>query len=169
MSLYLECPSFLTCSNSPVVFLAGPIQGTSNWQLKAAKLLEKNDADFVVASPRRAVFENVDYDEQVNWESWFLRRAGQRGIVVFWLANEEDHMCERAYAQTTRFELAEMAMRSKAFGENVIVGIDSNFSNKRYIEKRLTEDYPNIPIVHSLEDTCNLTLQTLSKKYATHI
>src|SRR4051794_6081840 len=96
----------------PVVFLAGPIQGTPPWQTPATALLHAAAPNLHIASPRRPAFDDLDttgYNARVDWETHHLRRAASNGVILFWLAREEDHRCDRAYAQTTRFELGEWA------------------------------------------------------------
>ncbi len=69
----------------PIIFLAGPIQGTKNWQLEAANLIHAQNPEIIIASPRRPVMPDptFNYDEQVKWESEYLRRAGENGVVLF--------------------------------------------------------------------------------------
>jgi hypothetical protein len=43
-----------TASKTPVIFLAGPIQGTGDWQSEASKIIHTSRPEVMVASPRRA-------------------------------------------------------------------------------------------------------------------
>src|SRR5437763_86015 len=102
----------------PVIFLAGPIQGAQDWQAEAARLI----GDRVhVANPRRPVFPADAFGEQVEWESRWLARAK---AILFWLAAEHEHRCDRAYAQTTRFQLGEWITRASA---RVVIGSNAAF------------------------------------------
>lgn len=158
----LRPPSYQSLAG-PLVFLAGPIQGTYPWQDEAGRLLERLRPGLLVASPRRLSFDKLDaagYAEQVDWESAHLARAAADGVILFWLACEREHDPSRAYAQTTRFELAEWVTR-RAMGDAVklVVGIDEGFSGARYIRHRLAST--DVPIAKSLEETCRLAVALL--------
>lgn len=145
--------------DGPLVFLAGPIQGAPPWQTAAAALLIRAEPRVWVASPRRPRSNDLSYNEQVDWETWFLRRAATKGVVLFWLAREVDHNCTRAYAQTTRFELAEWKVRHEHDGAHVVVGIEDGFTGDCYIRRRFAQDCPTIPICNSFATTCNAAVQ----------
>lgn len=147
----------------PVVFLAGPIQGAPLWQLDAAKLLRERMPDLHVANPRRDYLPGeFEYDAQVDWETLLLRRAADNGVILFWLAKEEIHSCNRAYAQTTRFELAEWKVRHERDGAKLVVGINAEFTGAKYIRRRFTQDCPAVPICASLPDTCAAVVHLLT-------
>lgn len=147
----------------PVVFLAGPIQGAPLWQPDAAKLLHELMPELHVASPRRErTLDPVGYDEQVDWETHHLRRAATDGVVLFWLAREATHTCDRAYAQTTRFELAEWKVRHERDGAKLVVGIDDGFTGAKYIRRRFAQDCPAVPVCASLPETCAAAVQLLT-------
>ena len=145
-----------------MIFLAGPIQGSDDWQKEALETLTEIAPEVTIADPRRDYLdETFDYNAQVDWETHYLRRAATRGCILFWLANEQSHVCERAYAQTTRFELAEWKVRHERDGLNLVVGIDSGFSGARYIRRRLSQDCPRVPICDSLVATCSAAVELL--------
>jgi len=150
-------------NKNPLIFLAGPIQGAPDWHSKAIKIIKSIDENIQIASPKRkkvsSNFTNEMYNEQVNWETHYLNRASKNGVILFWLAKEKDHICERAYAQTSRFELAEWYNKSK---HNIIVGIEKGFSGEKYIRKRL-----DIHIYNKLEDVCKAATFTCktNRKY----
>jgi hypothetical protein len=113
--------------SGPVIFLAGPIQGAKDWQAEAARLIGERTH---VANPRRPVFPEGAFDEQVWWESRWLARAT---VILFWLAAEHEHRCDQAYAQTTRFELGEWMAKAP---ERVVVGGEASFTGLRYLRAR---------------------------------
>lgn len=132
------------------IFLAGPIQGAANWQEEAVKLLtaewekEKNRLnrlpgirmpDLLIFNPRRSDDTwKYEFEKQVDWETHYLAQAADSGAILFWLAKEYEHDCARAYAQTTRFELAEWATK---FDSDFVVGIEDGFPGAKYIKYRL--------------------------------
>ncbi len=139
---------------APLVFLAGPIQGARDWQREAAVYLLDLDPRILVANPRRSVWETLApdaFDVQVDWETRYLRKAS---IVLFWLAEEQEHVCTRAFGQTTRFELAEWKLRHEIDGVKIVVGISDGFSGARYLRRRFAQDCPDVPICASLPETC---------------
>ncbi|OHB21437.1 MAG: hypothetical protein A2939_00935 [Parcubacteria group bacterium RIFCSPLOWO2_01_FULL_48_18] len=145
----------------PLIFLGGPIQGAPDWQAVAIDLF-RNIPDIVVASPRReGELPKYLYDEQVNWEHHYLDEAAKRGITLFWLAKEIHHICDRAYAQTTRFELGEAVSRHRLEGIKIVVGIEEGFSNQRYLVKTISKKASDIPLCATLEHTCSRALELL--------
>jgi len=150
--VFLQPPEIVE-TESPVIFLAGPIQGGPDWQPAAAELIHDLDPTLVVASPRKNYPEGTFvYERQVDWETHFLRLAGSTGVVAFWLAGQTEETPGRAYAQTTRFELAEWKMRHEYEGVKLTIGIEEGFGNARYIRRRFAQDAPDVKIVDSLEE-----------------
>ena len=156
-------PEYLEIIDGPLVFVAGPIQGASRWQDRAASYLLTKDAGLHVASPRRLFDRTTDYStvmyhEQVDWETYHLRKAGELGAILFWLIKESEHRCDRAYAETTRFELGEWKMRHEQDGIKLVIGIEKGFTGERYLRRRLMQDCPEILICSTLEETCDQAL-----------
>lgn len=139
----------------PVIFLAGPIQGAPDWQSEAATIIHDIDATITVASPRKDYEDGTFvYERQVDWETHFLRIAGRHGVVAFWLAAQTVDTPGRAYAQTTRFELAEWKMHHQYEGAKITIGIEKGFGNERYIRRRFGQDCPEVKIADSLPEMC---------------
>ena len=153
-----------------IIFLAGPIQGARNWQKEASEFIEKlakenNILDKItIASPRWEHLSNkVDYETQVDWETEYLNKASKTGVILFWLEKEQEHYCDRAYAQTTRFELAEWKVKYQLLEAKIVLGIDEKFTNRRYITRRFSQDCPDVNICMSLEDTCKEAIDIVVK------
>ena len=141
--------------SGPVIFLAGPIQGASYWQSKATDLLHDIEPTIVVANPRKDYPEGTFiYEKQVDWETHYLRLAGRAGVVAFWLAKQTEETPGRAYAQTTRFELAEWKMHHEYDNAKITIGIEKGFGNARYIKHRFAQDCPDVKMVDNLEAMC---------------
>lgn len=159
-------PTDTTPNNNIIIFLAGPIQGTENWQEKAIKILKNENLDCVIANPRREYIDDkFDYNKQVEWETEYLNKAAKNGVIMFWLAREVTHFCNRAYAQTTRFELAEWKTKHQYNKKiNIVIGIENGFTNERYIRKRIREDCPDIYIEAKLEDTCRQVIKVVKEQ-----
>lgn len=152
-------PTYLDKIDAPLIFLAGPIQGASDWQKDAIAIIRYFAPTFYVASPRRNIAKKGDfsvemYNEQVDWETYHLKKAGEKGTVMFWLAKEFKHIRRRAYGQTSRFELGEWKMKHERDGAKLVVGIEEGFSGARYIQKRMLRDCPEVPVCSTLEKTC---------------
>jgi len=148
-------------SEQRMIFLAGPIQGAPDWQSDAVNILIALKPDICIASPRRESFEEVSYDEQVNWETENLRKAGENGVIMFWLAKENEQISGRSYAQTSRAELFEWKVRHERDGAKIVIGIEEGFTGYRYIKKRFGQDCPDVPILESLEETCKRALKMI--------
>jgi hypothetical protein len=153
-NVFLQPPEIVSVDR-PVIFLAGPIQGAPDWQSEAAAKIHALDPTLIVASPRKDYAEGeFVYERQVDWETHFLRKAGETGVVAFWLAAPDYETPGRAYAQTTRFELAEWKMRHEYEGAKLTIGIENEFGNARYIRRRFSQDCPDVKITDSLEQMC---------------
>lgn len=108
-----------------------------------------------MASPRRDYpVGTFVYEKQVDWETHFLRQAGRIGVVGFWLAAQTNDTPGRAYAQTTRFELAEWKMRHEYQGTKLSLGVEEGFGNARYIRRRFGQDCPDVNIADNLYGMC---------------
>ena len=152
--ILLQPPEIIE-TTKPVIFLAGPIQGAPDWQTGAASIIYDLDPNITIANPRRNYPEGTFvYEKQVDWETHFLRAAGQKGVVAFWLAAQTLDTPGRSYAQTTRFELAEWKMRHEYEGAKLTIGIEEGFGNARYIRRRFGQDAPEVNVVDNLEEMC---------------
>jgi len=115
-----------------LIFLAGPIQGSSDWHANAIEIISKISPEVNIASPRRYVgikyvkgdFTPEMYNEQVDWETHYLNNAAKTGLVMFWLAKEFEHRCDRAYGQTSRFELGEWKVKHEKDKVKLVIGIE---------------------------------------------
>jgi hypothetical protein len=162
MQSIITPPTYPKNLRGPVIFLAGPIQGCHDWQSEARALLLQLDPSITVANPRRDIAEmNYTDDEQIDWETFYLRRAAEDGVIMFWLPKEEEHSCKRAYAQTSCFELGEWKERQNRDHHLMVVGIDDGFTNRHYIRRRLSQDCPLVTICPTLEETCVATIRLL--------
>jgi len=147
-----------------LVFLAGPIQGAEDWQRIAIELISKGNPSLNIASPRGDYSRRqFDYNTQVDWETHYLNQAAKSGAILFWLAKEKEHMCKRAYAQTTRFELGEWLTKYR-FDKNLklSLGIEPGFSGEKYLRRRIGQDNPEIMICSTLEDVCEDVIRKLA-------
>lgn len=153
--LLLQPPEIVEL-DGPVIFLAGPIQGAPDWQSEAITKIHILEPLVAVASPRKNYTEGTFvYEKQVDWETHFLRKAGRLGVIAFWLAAQTSETPGRAYAQTSRFELAEWKVQHERDGIKLAVGIEEGFGNARYIRRRFRQDCPDIEIVDTLDELCN--------------
>lgn len=161
MSRVLSPPDILEV-DGPVIFLAGPIQGAPDWQSQAIEQIHAS-CNGVIANPRRRYLDGeFDYAKQVDWETSQLNRAAKNGVIMFWLAKEETHDCDRAFAQTSRFELAEWKVRHQMEGTKLVVGIEPGFTNERYIRRRFGQDCPRVQIFATLKETVAATVELVS-------
>lgn len=161
-------PPTISPVEGPLVFLAGPIQGAPDWQAEALRWFAEHAPAVAVASPRRVDRSHpFDYAAQVDWETHHLRRAAEHGAILFWLAREAESVPGRAYAQTSRFELAEWKVRHERDGVRLAVGIDEGFSGARYIRHRFGQDCPRVPLVSSLAAVCAAAVELATSYYST--
>ncbi|MDD5192847.1 MAG: hypothetical protein PHH54_02495 [Candidatus Nanoarchaeia archaeon] len=170
MAIYV--PPTYDRTDDSLIFLAGPIQGALRWQNKAAELIEEIAPELNIASPRYIGEDQKiigDYypeekpHSQIDWETYHLNKAGEKGVVLFWLAKESIHFCNRAFAQASRNELGRWEEKNKNRKSKVVVGIEDGFSGKGYIEYTLSTEYPNIPVLYNLEETCQKSIELCNK------
>lgn len=158
---------YMSSVGEPIVFLAGPIQGARDWQADAASLIQLARPDVWIADPRRpnessGGFDQQKYEEQVEWEHHHLAYAASHGVILFWCENEAVHDCDRAYAQTTRFEMGEaMANTRWTRKSKMVVGLDSRYTGAKYVRYTFGKKAPNVPILGSLDDTVVAALMLL--------
>ena len=148
----------------PFIFLGGPIQGAPDWQAEAILIIHKINPEVLVASPRRPAFPPNAFEEQVRWERHYLDIAGEphsRSAIMFWFPKEEVAVPGRAYAQTSRWEVATWKERHKTLGSQVVIGIEEGFSGGRYMKSMLDAENPDIPLLNSLEETCKRAVSLL--------
>jgi hypothetical protein len=144
----------------PLIFLAGPIQGAPDWHSMAIKIIQRENPEIHIASPKGDYSKiKFVYEKQVDWETHYLRRAARNGVIMFWLAREVEHIPDRAYAQTSRFELGEWKVRAEKGEAKLVIGIEKGFSNERYIRRRFLQDMPEMSIYDNLEDTCKRAVE----------
>lgn len=160
--LLLQPPEIVK-TDGPLIFLAGPIQGAPDWQTEAASIIHDINSSIIVASPRGDYSESAFiYEKQVDWETHFLRVAGRVGAIAFWLASQAEDTPGRAYAQTSRFELAEWKMRHEYEGAKLTIGIEEGFGNTRYIKRRFYQDCPDVMIADNLPEMCRNAIELAS-------
>ena len=157
MGTVITPPTYVEITG-PLIFLAGPIQGAPAWHERAIAYIQYHAPQVTIASPKAPDDSwKFDYCLQVDWETHHLSTAAQAGVILFWLAKEHTHQCDRAYAQTTRAELFEWKNRKG----RMVIGIEDGFTGARYIRHRFSQDRPIVPFQRSLEETCQTAIDIL--------
>lgn len=148
-----------------VIFLAGPIQGSSNWHDKIINKIKSIDIDknVIICSPKRLNVDNFIYDEQVDWESHHLELSSKQGIIVFWLAEEKDKVDGRSYAQTTRFEIGEWWAKGQNIKNfKIIIGSEEGFNGLRYITKKFQDKYGDFNLIMDIDNLIEEIIKTIN-------
>lgn len=150
--------------NEPLIFLGGPIQGAPNWQSRAIEIIHGENPNLWIANPRRDYLpKDFKYQEQVKWERHYLQKASKREVVMFWLAKEVEHDPKRAYAQTSRVELAELKGRiPHATDIKLVLGFEEGFSGARYLKYIFLNDCPYVPMLDNLQNTCQKAVEIIT-------
>ncbi|MBS3146414.1 hypothetical protein J4471_01840 [Candidatus Woesearchaeota archaeon] len=143
-----------------LIFLAGPITNAPDWQSDAMNFLSKSKKNIYVASPRRNLKEPDDLIKQVEWETYYLNKAAEKGVILFWLAKPSKLDSSRCYGQTTRYEIGEWIKSNKIFGTKIVLGIEKGFGNESYIEYRVKKE-TKIKINYDLKTTCKEALSLI--------
>lgn len=142
----LYAPNEVNFKGRKVIFLAGPIRCTYDWQAEVINKLSKEyDTNHIIlATPRRETglvsskrFNHQIHDVQVNWEIKHLAKAAQHGIITFFLSDQTERDPFQSYARTTRFEFGEWFGELKNRDDVVIiVGYEESFPGAKYILDR---------------------------------
>lgn len=158
----------------PLIFLAGPIRGAPVWQDQAIDMLISADPEVTVVTPRRGVRSNFSefvleessarYFRQREFEWDYMLRAGEQpdvqGAIMFWLPEECDHSCEKAYGAMTRVELGQWMTRYQFNpGVRFCLGTDNKFSEIDTILYDLSRHAPNKTAFFKLRETCEEALR----------
>jgi len=142
--------------DGPVIFVGGPILGAVNWQTEATEIINIEAPEIMVASPRRVYSQgDSSVDERIDWETYHLRRAGEKGTVLFFLDEEVMSVPGHPFAETSRVELGEWKVMHQVYGCNLALGIHPDFPGGYYIKRRFNQDCPSINIKDNLRDTCH--------------
>jgi hypothetical protein len=157
MGQVIVVPNFVTITR-PLIFLAGPIQGTADWQSEAISIIQGLTPDVDIATPRSPPPWHGDFEKQTRWEHHHLDQAVRKGCVMFWLAKEAEHICARAFAQTSRFELGWIMQRHLSEHASLVVGFEPGFSNERYLRLTLRTRAPRVPLCETLAETCTTAI-----------
>ncbi len=153
--------------NEPVIFLNGPIQGTSDWQKEAIEIIHWGNPEIWIFNPRRdipfAENDQKEYQRQVRWELFYRDLISHRrtGVNLFWLARERWHDHERPYAQTTRVETGVSLMEKKYAGAKIVFGAEKGYSGVKYLDEMFKFYCLEVVIHDNLVATCNEALKLL--------
>lgn len=145
--------------SGPLIFLGGPIKGSARWQDQAIATITGLDSSINIATPRRASstfksFTDQEHIDQDRWERFHLDKAGEKGAILFWMARETVHNCERPHGKTTGREFGRYLERHLTRGYKVVVGIEQGFSSARYDRLLLADEYPKVTVFSTLNETC---------------
>lgn len=173
MIKYITAPNWVDIEeNEIVVFLAGPIQGSSNWHDEALDMfMKKYKGNITICSPKRKIGmeKTIDgYKEQVLWETKHLHRAAEKGAIIFWFANEKEQIYDsggkiRSYGKTSRTEYGVWKTMHDIYKCNVILGLDTDWQKEKYFRTCIEQDNSNIPICNSLDKTINKTIKIIKQ------
>lgn len=166
MAKIITPKDFVQIEDSPLIFLAGPIQGAPNWHDKAMSYLFSKENNLYIASPKRIVGPNLSkyvvsgnkdfFPRQRAWERFYLDLASMNGSIMFWLPGEENHNCGKVYGAMTRLELGQwMTKYSFDMKTRFCIGSDGNFPELKTIKYDLSLDAPGKEIFSSLEEVCD--------------
>lgn len=171
MSEFIIPPKDIEEIDNPVVFLAGPVQGSKNWQAKAAfKLMKDSPRDISIISPRgnpRLYEEPSEWladGRQTPWEKHYLRLARDKGVLAVWLAEQTYTTPGRVHTQTTRIEFGRIAGWLDYNPEIPFVfGVSPSYrsGNQAYMEEVCEE--LDIPIQRSLASWCDSIVEKVEK------
>ena len=164
----LNAPEYNNTINDDfVIYLMGPIQGAENWHEKFIKEMSnfKTDKNIIIASPKRKNKDNnFNYEDQIKWETYYLQKAANNGLIFCWISKEINKNEHRSFAQTTRFELGEYFLYGKDIKDfKIIIGVDKSFSGIKYIEYKYKQKYSDFKLYNDFDLAINEVKKILNK------
>jgi len=174
--LPITSPTFLSLE-LPLFFLAGPIKGGDDWQLKMSELLMNRLDDLIIVNPSRYKPNHVlyryrvegkedVYPRQTDWEHHFLREAAEKwhtGCIIFWLPVESKttpRTGPKPYAMDTRGEIG--VWRGHLVHNRrlrVAIGAEEGFPGLSTVERNFFLDLgPDFKIHRTMEDVVDQAL-----------
>jgi hypothetical protein len=165
---------FMPGDDEPVLFMAGPIQGAPDWQIKGLEVVRNIwdlDRMLHVVNPRwMAKPEEFVKNDQITWEKKYLRRASILGGLVFYLAAEcsdapAPNKLGRAYAQTTRHEFG----RAAGWKDNdpsvvISLGMEDGYIGNEDYYRHTAEEF-GLPVHDNIEDTVAEAVENTKDRY----
>src|SRR3989338_1466780 len=166
--------NYYDCMDTPFIYLAGPIKSAPPWQDEAIRYILANDSGVMIATPQRILANDLTqnvihrgeprFHRQRAWERHYMDLAAKSGALLFWLPEEHEHDCEKAYGAVTRFELGIWLERICNAPElHVCIGTDGRFSEWHTYAYDFSQDAPNLRIFETLKATCKEALDILHK------
>lgn len=137
-------------SYGPLFFLAGPVRGGNDWQLKCCEAIQNHIPKFYAALPcryphdhplmaSRIAGEENRFDRQLTWERHYLTMAAEKGCLIFWLPAENKNNPRggsEPYAMDTRGELGEWRGRLMHNPKlRIVIGAEEDFSGLSQIQR----------------------------------
>lgn len=162
MGKIIIAPEYENDPSSPLVFLAGPVRHAPDWQSNAIALLQVNRR-INIASPRRIHgLPDLDNDirDQIAWEAHYKNKSLENGVILFWLPKPAD-AAPNTYALTSCFELGELAALLLKDAARVVIGIDTHFTEARFMRDTLQAKIPSLKIHESLVSATSSALEIL--------
>lgn len=157
--------------DSKLVFLAGPIIDSNDWQNDAIEFLRPLiiDEKISVANPRKKMLQTYDdetYFHQISWETYHIRAASANGAIIFWIPKCEYRVDERYMIELAEW-LTHVKYRINSQPENLIrlvIGIEPDAKEEDYIKLRISQDMPGFPVFSSLQEVCEIAINSFKMK-----
>lgn len=120
------------------LFLAGGINGATDWQAKFRTYFE--DTDLILLNPRRTAdhWDQQESERQVRWEHEHLRKAT---AISFWFPSE-------AVCATSLYELGTHSMTNKP----LFIGVHPLYWKRQGVRFQTSLVRPEIKVVETLEE-----------------
>lgn len=169
-------------SKRHVYFLAGPGSGGGDWQAEAIELLSEENPDCYIVCPCRydtshrlfryslPVNSKREFQNQTQWERYYLDLASNFGCIIFWLPCEDQENPRKdgqPYARDSYGELSRWSIKSCYAMEKpirMVIGAEENFPGLKVIRRNLNEDHGwEYPICDSLEKTVHQAILMANK------
>ena len=153
----VKAPAAYEHASKPLVFLAGGITGSPDWQQELRRLLE--DLPFgTLLNPRRANFPIHDpaaARQQITWEFQALNQAE---IINFWFAREGP---QPIVMYEFGRHLARWVLRDPPL-KRLIVGIEPGYPRTQDVEIQMELALLEIPVVqHSLREQAQMVREAV--------
>jgi hypothetical protein len=147
-----------------VVFLAGPVAGASRWRHDLRRIMGSLSAvPLRILDPRDV--PDLDPQQQAAQEWGLMHKAASRGVLVFWLATQEDSLAEsrgfpKPFGQITRLELGYF-LGLLSFQQHLRLAL--GIPNFEYTVQKISRVRPELNLAYDLPTLAQTAIEILSK------
>lgn len=155
-----------------IIFLAGPIAGTSGWHDEAIAYIGRRAPDLYIACPNERVQEATfamkgeeGFERNLGWEKHHYKYALKKGCMMFWLPTQSRVIkSDKRFARDTQKELGfVLGKLDDNLDPRFILGGSEKHDGYDVTIRDFREYIPETPYYLNLEDTCDAAIRVATR------